>query len=136
MYLSVVDCYKAVCGLNGLNFNDYFEYCSIKNTRANHPYITSDRLQKDSQKNRPIWQESRGLTSLKDNRSITVDFGGMFSANFARNRLILRWFHECGANSVEIHSFNAYLSYLFVWLTRQGPQNHYNLEDKCQIRLL
>ncbi|CAH3045704.1 unnamed protein product, partial [Pocillopora meandrina] len=26
-YLSVVECYKTVFGLNGLDFDDYFEFC-------------------------------------------------------------------------------------------------------------
>ena len=37
-YLSLVECYKIVFGLNGLDFNDYFEYCKSKSTRANHQY--------------------------------------------------------------------------------------------------
>ena len=37
-YLSVLECYKTVFGLNGLDFDDYFEFCRGKNTRANHPY--------------------------------------------------------------------------------------------------
>ena len=37
-YLSVVACYKTVFGLNGLDFDDYFEFCRSKNTKANHPY--------------------------------------------------------------------------------------------------
>ena len=36
--LSLLECYKIVFRLNGLDFNGYFEYCKIKNTRANHPY--------------------------------------------------------------------------------------------------
>ena len=30
----VIECYKAVFGLNGLNFNDDFEYCQSEITRA------------------------------------------------------------------------------------------------------
>ena len=37
-YLSLVECYKTVFGLNGLNFNEYFEYCKSKITRANHQH--------------------------------------------------------------------------------------------------
>ena len=37
-YLSLVECYKTVFGLNGLNFNDYFEYCKSKITRVNHQH--------------------------------------------------------------------------------------------------
>ena len=37
-YLSVVECYKTVFGLNGLDFDDYFEFCRSKNTRTNYPY--------------------------------------------------------------------------------------------------
>ena len=37
-YLSVVECFKTVFGLNGLDFDDYFEFCRSKNTRANHPF--------------------------------------------------------------------------------------------------
>ena len=38
-YLSVVECYKTVFGLNGLDFYDYFEFCRSKNTRTNHAPI-------------------------------------------------------------------------------------------------
>ena len=43
-YLSVVECYKTVFGLNGLDFDDYFEFCRSKNTRANHPYKIQTKL--------------------------------------------------------------------------------------------
>ena len=33
-----MECYNTVFGLNGLGFNDYFEYYKLKNARANHPY--------------------------------------------------------------------------------------------------
>ena len=33
-------------GLNGLDFNDYFEYCTSKYTRANHPYKIQTKLAK------------------------------------------------------------------------------------------
>ena len=37
-YLSLVDCYKTVFELNGLLFNEFFEYSKVKSTRANHNY--------------------------------------------------------------------------------------------------
>ena len=37
-WLSLVECYNTVFGLNGLDFNDYFEYYKLKNARGNHPY--------------------------------------------------------------------------------------------------
>ena len=45
-YLSVVECYKTVFGLNGLDFDDYFEFCRSKITRANHPYKIQTKLAK------------------------------------------------------------------------------------------
>ena len=45
-YLSVVEWYKTVFSLNGLDFNDFFEFCRSKNTRANHPYKTQTKLAK------------------------------------------------------------------------------------------
>ena len=42
-YLSLVECYKTVFGLNGLDFNDYFECCRSKSTRANHPFKTQTK---------------------------------------------------------------------------------------------
>ena len=36
-YQTVVESYKKVFGLNSLDFNDYFEFCRSKNTRANQP---------------------------------------------------------------------------------------------------
>ena len=45
-YLSVVECYKTVFGLNGLDFDDYFEFCRSKNTRVNHPYKIQTKLAK------------------------------------------------------------------------------------------
>ena len=45
-YLSVVECYKTVFGLNGLDFDDYFEFCRSKNTRTNHPYKIQTKLAK------------------------------------------------------------------------------------------
>ena len=37
-YLSLVECYKTVFGLNGLDLNDYFECCRSKSIRANHSF--------------------------------------------------------------------------------------------------
>ena len=45
-YLSVVECYKTVFILNGLDFNDYFEFCRSKNTGTNHPYKIQTKLAK------------------------------------------------------------------------------------------
>ena len=45
-YLSVVECYKTVFDLNGLDLDDYFEFCRSKNTRANHPYKIQTKLAK------------------------------------------------------------------------------------------
>ena len=45
-YLSVVECYKTVFSLNGLDFDDYFEFCRSKNTRANNPYKIQNKLAK------------------------------------------------------------------------------------------
>ena len=45
-YLSVVECYKTVFGLNGLDFDYYFEFCRSKITRANHPYKIQTKLAK------------------------------------------------------------------------------------------
>ena len=44
-YLSVVECYKTVFGLNGLDFDDHFEFCR-GNTRANQPYKIQTKLAK------------------------------------------------------------------------------------------
>ena len=40
----MVECYKTVFGLNGLDFDDYFEFCRRKNTRVNHPYKIQTKL--------------------------------------------------------------------------------------------
>ena len=45
-HLSVVECYKTVFGLNGLDFDDYFEFCRSTITRANHPYKIQTKLAK------------------------------------------------------------------------------------------
>lgn len=37
-FLSLVECYKTVFNLNGLNFSDYFELCKNTKSRSNHPY--------------------------------------------------------------------------------------------------
>ena len=41
-YLSLVECYKTVFGLN--DFNDYFECCRSKSTRANNPLNIQTKL--------------------------------------------------------------------------------------------
>ena len=35
-YLSLLECYKTIHGLNGLNYNDYFEFNCYAKTRSNH----------------------------------------------------------------------------------------------------
>ena len=35
-YLSLLECYKTIHGLNGLNCNDYFEFNCYGKTRSNH----------------------------------------------------------------------------------------------------
>jgi hypothetical protein len=37
-YLSLLECYKIFFGLCQLNFSDFFEWCRVKSTRANHAY--------------------------------------------------------------------------------------------------
>ena len=44
--LSVVECYKTVFGLNGLDLDDYFEFCRSKNTTANYPFKIQTKLAK------------------------------------------------------------------------------------------
>ena len=38
LFLSLVECYKIVFGMNKLNFDDLFEFTKCNSTRANHPY--------------------------------------------------------------------------------------------------
>ena len=38
LFLSLVECYKIVFGMNKLNFDDLFEITKCNSTRANHPY--------------------------------------------------------------------------------------------------
>ena len=45
-FLSLVECYKIVFNLNGLNFSDYFELCKSTKTRSNHQYKTQTKLAK------------------------------------------------------------------------------------------
>ena len=40
----MVESYKTVFGLSGLDFDDYFEFCRSKNTTANHPYKIQTKL--------------------------------------------------------------------------------------------
>ena len=37
-YLSLLECYKTIHGLNGLNCNDYFKFNSYGKTRSNHSF--------------------------------------------------------------------------------------------------
>ena len=37
-YLSLLECYKVIHGLNGLNCNDYFEFNCCGKTRSNHSF--------------------------------------------------------------------------------------------------
>ena len=37
-YLTLLECYKTIHGLNGLNCNDYFEFNSYGKTRSNHSF--------------------------------------------------------------------------------------------------
>jgi len=37
-YSSLVECYKTVFELNGLEWRDYFEYCNNNPTRSNNPF--------------------------------------------------------------------------------------------------
>ena len=37
-YLSLLECYKTIHGLNGLNCNDYFEFNCYGKTRSNHSF--------------------------------------------------------------------------------------------------
>ena len=45
-FLSLVECYKIVFNLNGLNFSDYFELCRNTQSRSNHPYKLQTKLAK------------------------------------------------------------------------------------------
>ena len=45
-FLSLVECYKIVFNLNGLNFSDYFELCRSTKTRSNHQYKIQTKLAK------------------------------------------------------------------------------------------
>ena len=38
LFLSLVECYKIVFGMNKLNFDHLFEFTKCNSTRANHPY--------------------------------------------------------------------------------------------------
>ena len=40
-YISLIECYKTVFSLNGLNLSDFFELALDTRTRANHPYKLS-----------------------------------------------------------------------------------------------
>ena len=45
-YLSLLQCYKTIHGLNGLNFNDYFVFNCYGNTRSNHSFKLRQPLAK------------------------------------------------------------------------------------------
>ena len=45
-FLSLVECYKIVFNLNGLNFSDYFELRKSTKTRSNHQYKIQTKLAK------------------------------------------------------------------------------------------
>ena len=45
-FLSLVECYKIVFKLNGLDFSDYFELCRSTKTRANHQFKIQTKLAK------------------------------------------------------------------------------------------
>ena len=45
-FLSLVECYKIVFNLNGLNFSDYFELCKSTKTRSNHQDKIQTKLAK------------------------------------------------------------------------------------------
>ena len=45
-FLSLVEWYKIVFNLNGLNFSDYFELCKSTKTRSNHQYKIQTKLAK------------------------------------------------------------------------------------------
>ena len=47
-FLSLVECYKIVFNLNGLNFSDYFELCKSTKTRSNHQYKIQTKLAKSN----------------------------------------------------------------------------------------
>ena len=60
--LSVVECYKTVFGLNGLDLDDYFEFCRSKNTRANHPFKIQTKLAKVKLSTPSSWASSKNGT--------------------------------------------------------------------------
>ena len=39
LFLSLVEWYKIVFGINKPNFDDLFEFTKFNSTRANHPYV-------------------------------------------------------------------------------------------------
>ena len=45
-FLSLVECYKVVLNLNGLNFREYFELCRSTKTRSNYQYKIQTKLAK------------------------------------------------------------------------------------------
>ena len=45
-FLSLVECYKVVLNVNGLNFSDHFELCRSTKTRSNYQYKIQTKLAK------------------------------------------------------------------------------------------
>ena len=45
-FLSLVECFKIVFNMKGLNFTDYFELCRSTKTRSNHQYKIQTKLVK------------------------------------------------------------------------------------------
>ena len=45
-YLSLIECYKTVFGLNGITFSDVLEYRHSRSTRSNHNYTIYTKLPK------------------------------------------------------------------------------------------
>ena len=43
-YLSLIECHKTVFSLNGINFDEVFEYKKSRKTRANHKYSLYTKL--------------------------------------------------------------------------------------------
>ena len=44
-FLSLVECYKVVLNLNGLNFSEYFKTCGSTKTRSNYQYKMQTKLE-------------------------------------------------------------------------------------------
>ena len=46
IYLTLVECYKTIFNLNGIIFENVFEFKPSKRTRANHKYMLYSKLSK------------------------------------------------------------------------------------------